>query len=300
MTLRARRTPGGSFSGQPQEAFEPFYRTTILSDETDANKLHDLKATLDGHEVYGESDIDSFVGLYLGGADRDQLDPILDACVARYKSDLDEDAQVEFKGSAKAFVRTYDFLASILPYSNAEWEKLSIFLNFLISKLPAPTEDDLSKGILEAIDMDSYRVEKQAAVAILLPDSDAEIGPVPSGDTGRMTEPELDRLSNILKTFNDLFGNINWTDEDRIKKLITEDIPGKVNADAAYQAAKQHSDKQNARVEHDKALERVVVGLISDDTELFKQFMDNPEFRKWLTETVFGLTYSPGPTDVMS
>ena len=54
------------------------------------------------------------------------------------------------------------FLAAILPYPYAEWEKLSIFLTFLVPKLPAPIEDDLSKGILEAIDMDSYRVEKQA------------------------------------------------------------------------------------------------------------------------------------------
>ena len=67
---------------------------------------------------------------------------------------------MDFKGKAKAFVRTYGFLAAILPYTNAEWEKLSIFLNFLIPKLPAPQEEDLSKGILEAIDMDSYRVEK--------------------------------------------------------------------------------------------------------------------------------------------
>ena len=75
--------------------------------------------------------VDELVALYLGGADRDQLDPILDACVATYKEELDEDGQVDFKGKAKAFMRTYGFLASILPYTNAEWEKLSIFLNFL-------------------------------------------------------------------------------------------------------------------------------------------------------------------------
>ena len=50
------------------------------------------------------------VELYLGGADRDQLDPILDACVAVYIDELDEDGQVDFKGKAKAFVRTYGFL----------------------------------------------------------------------------------------------------------------------------------------------------------------------------------------------
>ena len=151
-----------------QEAFCDYYRTTILAEETDPNKLHDLKAALDGYQVYTPEQVDDLVELYLGGADRDSLDPILDACVAVYKDQLDEDGQVDFKGKAKAFLRTYGFLSSILPYTNAEWEKLSIFLTFLVPKLPAPVEEDLAKGILEAIDMDSYRVEKQAAVKIQL------------------------------------------------------------------------------------------------------------------------------------
>ena len=106
--------------------------------------------------------------------------------------------------------------------------------------------------------MDSYRVEKPAAMKIQLPDEDAEIDPVPTSGGGAMPEPELDRLSNILKAFNDQFGNIPWTDEDRIRRLITEEIPAKVAADEAYQNAQANTDKQNARIEHDKALGRVM------------------------------------------
>uniref|UniRef100_UPI003220532F type I restriction endonuclease subunit R n=1 Tax=Plasticicumulans sp. TaxID=2307179 RepID=UPI003220532F len=275
-----------------RQAFADYYRTTILAEETDPNKLHDLKAALDAHQVHAAALVDEFVGLYLGGADRERLDPILDACVADYRERLDEDAQVDFKGKAKAFLRTYGFLSSILPYTNAGWEKLSIFLTFLVPKLPAPVEEDLSKGILEAIDMDSYRVEKQAAARIQLPDADAEIEPVPTTGGGHKPEPELDRLSNILEAFNDQFGNIRWSDADRVHKLITEDIAQRVAADKAYQNARQNSDKQNARIEHDKALARVMTAVLKDDTELFKQFMDNESFRRWMTDTVFGLTYS--------
>jgi len=75
--------------------------------------------------------------------------------VAVYVNNLDQDGQVDFKGKAKAFTRTYDFLVTILPYGVQGWEKLSIFLNFLISKLPGPIEEDFAKGILDAIDMDS-------------------------------------------------------------------------------------------------------------------------------------------------
>jgi type I restriction enzyme R subunit len=272
-------------------AFEDYYRTTILSDETDPNKLHDLKADLDGSQVYAQDQVEQLVALYLGGADRDQLDPLLDACVATYVDSLDEDGQVNFKGKAKAFVRTYGFLASILPYTNADWEKLSIFLNFLIPKLPAPKEEDLFKGILEAIDMDSYRAEVRATMTIALADQDAEINPVPTSGGGQMAEPALDRLSNILKVFNDLFGNLDWKDADKIRKVIAEEIPAKVAADRAYQNAMQNSDKQNARIEHDKALQRVLVELLADHTELFKQFSDNPDFKKWLADTTFAVTY---------
>jgi len=236
--------------------------------------------------------MEQFVELYLGGADRDKLDPVLDACVAVYNQDLDEDGQVNFKGKAKAFTRTYSFLASILPYTNAEWEKLSILLNFLIPKLPAPVEEDLAKGILESIDMDSYRVEKKAAMKIQLADEDAEIEPVPTSGGGHSSEPELDKLSNIIKTFNDQFGSISWTDSDRVHRLITQDIPTRVATDTAYQNAKQNSDKQNARIEHDKALARVMTDVLKDDTELFKQFSDNDTFRRWLTDAVFALTYN--------
>ena len=271
------------------DAFASYYRATILADETDPNKLHDLQTSLDRAQVYSDEQIDDLVGRYLGGAQRDQLDPILDACVAAYKTDLDEDGQVEFKGNAKGFVRTYAFLSSVLPYNDAGWEKRSIFLNFLIPKLPAPEEEDLSKGILDAIDLDSYRVEKQAMQQILLPDEDAAVDPVPTTGGGHRTEPELDRLSNILKTFNDLFGDITWEDADRVGELITKTIPSRVAADAAFRNARQNSDAANSRIEHDKALLRVMTNVMKDDTELFKQFMDNEGFKRWMTDRVFEL-----------
>ena len=272
-----------------RDAFADFYRATILAGETDPDKLHDLQADLDDAQVYSPEQIDDLVERYLGGADRDELDPILDVCVAVYVHELDEDAQVDFKGKAKAFVRTYGFLSCVLPYTNAEWEKRSIFLNFLISKLPAPEDEDLSKGILDAIDMDSYRVEKRAVQKILLPDEDAEVEPVPTSGGGHIPEPELDRLSNILQAFNDLFGDIAWDDRDRVGELITKTIPAKVAADAAFRNARENSDDANARIEHDKVLTRIVTGMVKDDAELFKQFMDNDDFKRWMTARVFEL-----------
>lgn len=143
--------------------------------------------------MYSWQQVEELVALYLGGADRDKLDPILDVCVAEYADNLDEDGQVKFKGQAKTFVRSYGFLAAILSYGHPAWEKLSIFPNY-----------------------------------------------------------------------------------------------------KAYQNAQAHSDKENARLEHDRALSRVILDLLSDHTELFKQFNDNPAFKRWLRDEVFNITYNPG------
>src|SRR6266446_3117021 len=173
-----------------------------------------------------------------------------------------------FQRQGKSIHANLRLLATILPYGVAEWEKLSIFLTFLVLKLPAPIEEDLSKGILEAIDMDSYRVEKRAVLKIQLPDQNAEIEPVPTTGGGRKAEPELDRLSNILKTFNEQFGTL-FTDADRVVKRIRDDVVPKVAADRAYQNAKQNTPN-TARIEHDKALARVMLTLLKDDTEGYK------------------------------
>ena len=273
------------------EAFSNYYRTTILADETDPNKLHDLQSDLDGAQVYSADQVKEFVKRYLDGVERNQLDPILDRCVEVYMSELGEDEQVAFKSKAKGFVRTYAFLSSILPYNNQGWEERSIFLNFLIPKLPSPMEEDLSKGILEAIDMDSYRVEKRAMQKIMLEDEDAEILPVPGVGGGGKGELEVDRLSVIIAEFNDLFGGIDWADEDRVRQMITETIPAMVAEDTAFKNARENSDRENARVEHDKALGRVMTSIMRDDTELFRQFVDNPDFKRWLGGVVFEVAY---------
>ena len=278
------------------EAFSQYYRTTVLADETDPNKLHDLQADLDGAQVYSPDQVKEFVKRYLDGVEREQLDPILDQCVAVYVNELGEDEQVAFKSKAKGFVRTYAFLSSILPYNDQDWEERSIFLNFLIPKLPSPVEEDLSKGILESIDMDSYRVEKRAMREIMLEDEDAEIEPVPGVGGAGKGEVEIDRLSAIIDQFNDLFGGIDWQHADRVSQMITETIPAKVAQDTAFKNARENSDRENARIEHDRALARVMTSIMKDDTELFKQFVDNTDFKRWLGDTVFALAYRQIPT----
>lgn len=273
-----------------QQSFQDYYKTTVLSSETDPNKLNDLIAALEKHQIYDQNDIDSVVTLLYGGAERYLLDPILDKCTASYKQ-LDEDGQVNFKGSAKSFIRTYTFLAAILPFGSEEWEKLSIFLTLLVPKLPSPVSEDLSKGILESVDFDSYKNIILEERTIKLENEDAEVAPVPVSGGGGVSEAELEFLSAILNSFNTRFGDIPWSDSDKVRRVI-EELPAEVAKNEAYQNAMKNADELTARIESDEALMKVIMAYMTSNMELFKNFQDNPSFKKWLQDYVFDATYN--------
>ena len=145
--------------------------------------------------------------------------------------------------------------------------------------------------------MDSYRVEKQAAMKIQLPDADAEIEPVPTSGGGRKPEPELDRLSNILKTFNDQFGNIAV---DRRRPRAQADHRGDPEPRSPptrpTRTPRRTPTSRTPASSTTRRSARVMTAVLKDDTELFKQFRDNESFRRWLTDTVFGMTYEQPST----
>lgn len=269
------------------QAFEAYYTTTILSDKTDPNKLHDLKRDLDKAGVYTPEQVVTFAERFLQGESVDQLHPLLDDCVQVYLAELDEDGQVDFKSRAKAFVRTYDFLSAILPYSMHDWEQLSIFLYALLPKLPTPMEEDTTRGLLQMVDMDSYRAEKKAEKSLALSDDDAFIDPVQSGGGAMTNPPDIDRLSNIIREFNEQFGRL-FEDADRVAHLIAEDIAPRVAADPAFQNAQKNTPNM-ASLEMENALGRVMLTLLKDDTELYRQFVENESFRGFVREMVRAL-----------
>ena len=273
-----------------KQAFDRYYKTTVLSGETDSNKLNDLIDTMESIQVYTTADVDTFCELYLNDADRGMLDPILDKCVEVYKNDIDFEEQIEFKSSAKAFVRTYNFLAAIMPYGSVEWEKLAIFLNLLIPKLPSPEGEDYTKGLLDDVELESYRAQAKEAIRIQLDNEDGEINPIPVGTNVGINVPELDTLSNILKELHDALGDIEWTDKDKIKKQIQELLES-VENDEQYINARRFSDIQNARTESDRAAGEALIATMKSGIELYREVQNNPSFKKLLFDSVFNATY---------
>ncbi len=268
-----------------KKAFEPFYTTTILSEETDANKLNDLQDALDNAQVYSQEDVVIFTDLYFKEAGRQELDPIIDKCVTEFKNELGEDAQIDFYVKAKSFFRTYAFLSKLLSFNNAHWERLYWFLKFLIPKIKPEEIEDLAKGILEAIDLDSYRLTRAKQEDIKLK-GEEELDPTPPVMKGKKDEPEFNELDAIINYFNTKYG-INWTEDDKVKKFLFEQLPADFARDKSAVNSVKNSDKQNAKITSDKKVEDLMQDVIFQYTDLYKKFTDDPDFKRDYLDFVF-------------
>lgn len=273
-----------------QKAFDPFYQTTILSEGADFDRLNDLQDALDAFQVYSTEQVQTFMSLFIHGAERDKLDPFLDVSAVFYRDNLDEDEQIEFKANAKSFVRLYQFLAQILPFVDADMESLKTFLKLLLTKLPAPDDPDYLKGILESVDLDSYRVEHEATVHIML-EGGQEIDPIPTEIGGGRYVPELDLLSHIIEDFNGRFGNTTWGNDEKVTRDIFQDLAQEVAESEEYQQAKAHSDRQNARIAFEKMLVTAVQKYIYTRTDFYRDFTNQPEVKSFLVNELFRYDY---------
>jgi len=282
------------FYNDPEDirlAFQKYYKGVSINGTTDPQKLYEIQDKLEKANVFTQEDVDSVVNIILSGGSRELIDPIINSCVEEYVNELDENAKIDFKGACRSFIRTYNFLSAILPLGNVEWEKLCTFLSLLVTKLPSPDDGDDTAGLLENVDLDSYRIQIQTTTSISLEDKDTEMNPQSTKTGGGIHEVELDYLDAILEEFHSVWGNIEWTNEDQVKNQI-KTISDIVSQNEAYQNAMANSDKQNASIECAKALKQTMLDIMTDNIELYKQFSENPDFAKWLINIIFAATYN--------
>lgn len=269
-----------------KKSFDPFFETTILGEATDPNKLFDLQSSLDTFQVYTPEQVQDFSQKIVTNVPVDQLHSILDVAAEVFKTSLTEEQQDDFRAKCKTYVRLYVFLAQIVPFVNPYLERLYLFLNHLQNKLGKQRDEDLAQGILDNIDMDSYRLQREGEFNIKLQQGD-ELKPIPTDMRGGAAEPEMEYLSTIVKAFNDRFGT-TFTNEDKVKKM-TEDLMADVAQDAEFANSFKHSDEQNAKITFEEVLKRKLIDHIETNFEVFKEFNDNKEFRDFFAGTMFKL-----------
>lgn len=270
-----------------QKSFQRFYKTTILSDEADPNKLNDQTDEIEKYNIYTEEEVRDLNTKYWNGVEREQLDPIINKSVERFKL-LDENSQIKCKSSIKGFLRYYPFIAAVTPYCSKEWEMLNTYYMLLVHKLPKLKGEDFTDGLEECIDLDQLQVTKMSERKIELENKDTEVDPMPMGTgKGGKKEPEMAKLSDILEQFND----IHWQNIEAVKVQI-DSLPNRLQADQNFVNAAKNSNKETAQKQGFTSMMSIVIKMMSESTEFCRQYLDNKNFQNAINERVFQQVYS--------
>lgn len=277
------------FSNDPEDiqlAFQTYYKGTSLSHETDPNKLNDLIEIVEDANIYTDEDVLEFNKLYWTSAPREDLDAIINRCVARFKDELSEEQQIKCKSAIKSYVRTYPFLAAVMPFISPEWEKLYHFYYYLGTKLPKLAIDDWTEGLIESIDFDKYRIVEQEEVNLSLSDTNTEIDPVPVTIGGGKPEPQMESLSKIIEDFNTLYGGIEWEHADTVRAQIQQ-LPALLAKSESFVNAVHNSDSDTAQLQCNTDLFQIVINMMAENTEFARNYLDNETFRNFVNSRVF-------------
>ncbi|RRS03471.1 type I restriction endonuclease subunit R [Aquabacterium soli] len=281
-------------------AFDPFYTATSLSEPTDVNVLHDLKDALDAFGIYDWSEVTSFNEKFFASAQAEELAPIIDAVVARFDADLDDEKRIDFKIKAKQFVKIYAQVAAILPFNNVNWEMLHWFLKFLIPKLKVkdPDQDKLDE-LLNSVDLSTYGLERsRLEVKIGLDESEAEQEPAnPNLRGAHMGEGDKDPLEDIVRTFNERhFAGWEATPEEQRVKFIN--IAKHVVAHVDYRAqVEDNPDAQNRQLALEKIIQQAISMERRRELDLYKQYASDPDFKRAFDASISRLISSGGWMD---
>jgi len=277
-----------------KEAFDEFYTSTILAEETSIDKLNDLQDKLDNPQVYSYEQVDYFFELFYKiskqkNGDRSKLDPIIDAAETVFKEGLSQERQIDFKSNAKSFVRIYNYLIRIVDLYRPEWEKLALFLKHLNPKLKIKDDDDF-ENILETVELEKYTLFAAEQKRILLSSDESETAPIGVNSGGKRDDGLFENLDKIIDEFNQRFGDIEWPDGTDIKHardFLSKQIPETLQQDREFLELLLNSDRMNGKDESDVRLMDLMQSMMYTHTGVYKKFISDKQFKRRYQEFIF-------------
>ena len=265
-----------------RKSFEPYYETTLLSEETDPNLLYEIQGRLLVFAVYTEADVEGFARVYFDkGATQDQLYAALEPIRRRF----DEITVVEkpdFQGQLTDYVRLYAFLAQVLTFADPDLEKLYVFVRHLRRLLPAGQEE-LPREVQQSIDMESYRLQETSRGKIALERQAGQLQPVRTKGHAGHHEEELESLSRIIAELNERFG-LNLGPEHR---LTLEQIREALDDDAGLDASARVNTRENVRLTFDPKVQDKIQEIVETNFDFYRRITDDSAFGDALKNFLF-------------
>ena len=267
---------------QVQEAFQQYYQTTMLAEETDPNRLYDLQSQLDGFDLYDERIIDEFCEVFYDTDKPDELlQGILDGVVERW-SELETNDREEFRSTLQSYIRLYGYISQLITFTDVALEKLYIFGRSLNKKLPKREHPDLH-DVLASVDLDSFRVQRtHDSLQLSLEAQDSEVEGIGSG-IAIIRDPEQDFLSNIIDALNSAH-QTDFTTEDKVD-IAT--LHQKVHENEELrQVIEGDNSETNKRYKFDRVIDEILLDFVNNKLELYTK-LSKPEINADLKRQLY-------------
>ncbi|WP_270977597.1 type I restriction endonuclease subunit R [Campylobacter helveticus] len=264
------------------KSFSTFYGQTYLKEPSDIEKIFTLKSNLFEYGIYTQYELDDFAKAILERQSEDKIHSKLDNMIKEYNAKSD-DEKTEFYTKARVYLREYSFLAQILPFNDIELEKLSILLKMLITKIAPPRTEDLVKGIVNNVDLNSIRIILESKKDTELEEGKGGVKPS-SADGSSKKEVELERLLNIVKAFNDKFGNIDFGTDKKITEELVE-IKDKIRENQTLKDSL--GDEQNARKLFADIFKIQYLQFYNRNKDFFTQLDNKEEFKERVSNVIY-------------
>ena len=266
-----------------KDAFQPYYQRTILEEEADPNKLNDIQSELEQFEVYRVQDLREFAEIFLDPTRPDELiQPLLDQCVVVWRQKDDEEKE-EFRSKLQSYIRLYGFLSQIITFTKrTDLEELYIFANALNKKLDRRVSH-LPTEILDAVDLDSFRIQKIYEDSIELKKYDSEVEGIKAVSGFMVKEPEHETLSEIIEKLNEIYG-LELTGEDKIDVQRIKDKLDKREELKDFMSA--DNTTANKKKKFDDMLDSIVLDFIHTKLDLYQK-LTTPDANQMLKQVLF-------------
>ncbi|CAH8282876.1 type I restriction enzyme R subunit [Mariniflexile fucanivorans] len=254
--------------------FQHFYGKNYMDEEneTDPNSLYDVLNTIEGFNVYYDTEVEAFANVFfISKENMESIQPILNTISARFDHELEEEDKAAFKAAVQSFTKVYRFLSQIITFTDVELEKKYVFLAALLKKLPY-TQSNLPLDVVNDIELDSYKIQHKFTTDLELESANGEdVGMKPGGPTQK-PEDELDLLTKIIKVLNDTFG-LELTEEDkvdfnRVKKNLYD------NDELMAYFNKQNS-KNNIKDKFDEVVDNEFLNFINTKLDFYNKMTDD-------------------------
>lgn len=270
-----------------QKAFQDYYISTGITEETDPNVVYDLYHYLAAYHLWTDKEIEGFTKVFFTESkkqtnlDFSRLNAYLDPAVARFNQ-LDDEDKIDVRARMNKFNRNYDFLTHIIRYDDVDLHRFASYAKLLVHKLHI--EGDPAPHVEDEVSLQYYRLQQVYEGSIELTDEEGQLANNP--DTGGASEDEKDNLSNIISKLNERWGT-EFTHMDKVIEQLTEDM-----VEDAEVKARAHNSLDMFSIVYGERIQDIMLDRMNQNQDFAVKYLSDAQFRADIDRILLPLIHS--------